>query len=244
MEPTLFVAIRHVPLVMSEEQNDSPAFRLRPRRAAPKSYYTVRLEYSANPAAFIRERPRSSTKRRVFKQKSGSNTTKGALNHPTVISKEEREREEKRISLLRDTSQSITTDTPLSPFMQRLQMNELEPDSVYEHNYITLRIKEVELPDANSRLLICACNTVDQFPSEYSIKVELYSDYADTSLIKKGKIINVAKFKTGPLIKSVGREDDHIETLPYNVIVKSEERFIPFVSITDVPDSVLTADLE
>lgn len=201
---------------MSEEQNDSPAFRLRPRRAAPKSYYTVRLEYSANPAAFIRERPRSSTKRRVFTQKSGSNSTKAALNQTygspsksTVVSKEDREREERRISLHRDTSQSITTNTLISPFMQRLQLDELEPDSIYEHNYITLRIKDLEIPDANSRLLCCTCNSVDQsLGSEHSVKVELYSDYADISLVKRGKIINIAKFKTGPLIESVSQDDN------------------------------------
>ena len=48
----------------AEETNDSPAFRLRPR-AEPKSYYTIRLEYSANPAAFTRERPRSAKRRSV-----------------------------------------------------------------------------------------------------------------------------------------------------------------------------------
>lgn len=205
-------------VVMSEEQNDSPAFRLRPRRAAPKSYYAVRLEYSANPAAFIRERPRNITKRRVFAQKSGSNSTKTALNQSygsatpsksTVISKEEREREERRMLLHRDASQSITTDTLISPFMQRLRLDELKPDSVYEHNYITLRIKQVQLPDADCRLLCCTCSSVDHSLPEHRVKVRLHNDYADISKVKEGKIISIAKFKTGPLIGSISHDDDN-----------------------------------
>lgn len=203
---------------MSEEQNDSPAFRLRPRRAAPKSYYAVRLEYSANPAAFIRERPRNITKRRVFAQKSGSNSTRTALNQSygsatpsksTVISKEEREREERRMLLHRNASQSITTDTLISPFMQRLRLDELKPDSVYEHNYITLRIKQVQLPDADCRLLCCTCSSVDHSLPGKRVKVKLYNDYADISKVKEGKIISIAKFKTGPIIGSISHDDDH-----------------------------------
>lgn len=190
---------------MSEEQNDSPAFRLRPRRAAPKSYYTVRLEYSANPAAFIRERPRTSSKLRVFSRKTGSTnaTTGSGLNQgpaqlkPAAPSKEEQEREERRMMLHRDSASSITTDTMISPFMQRLHLDELEPDSVYEHNYITLKIKQVE-QSSNGRLLICLCQSIDS-PNK-RINVRLYNEYADTSLVKPEKIMSIAKFRTGPVI--------------------------------------------
>lgn len=193
---------------MSEEQNDSPAFRLRPRRAAPKSYYTVRLEYSANPAAFIRERPRSNNKRKVFTQKSGSNSTKTAsfqnigdssllLN---VVSKEEKEREARRALLRRDIRESITTNTKISPFMQRVDLDELEADSVYEHNYITLRLKAVEKVDKDdSQILCCLAHGIDKSSAEQFVTIKLYNEYADAKLIQRGKMISIGKFRTSPL---------------------------------------------
>jgi len=194
---------------MSEEQNDSPAFRLRPRRAAPKSYYTVRLEYSANPAAFIRERPRSSAKRKVFTQKTGSNSTRTGSNHgnarSTIISKEDRDREDRRLLLHRNIKESITTDTIISPFMQRLRLEDLEPDSVYEHNYITLRIMAIEQSHPG-KLLVCRCQSEDDSPINYSANVRLYNEYADTSLVKPQKIISIAKFRTGPATLADGEQ--------------------------------------
>lgn len=219
---------------MSEEQNDSPAFRLRPRRAAPKSYYTVRLEYSANPAAFIRERPRTSTKRKVFTQKSGSNSTKAAYNQSSgdialklaiKVSKEEREREQRRISLRRSISESITSNMMISPFMQRLQLDELEPNTIYEHNYITLKIIGVE-KFASDRLLYCYC--CDNATEQLGVIVSLYGLYAECPLVKPGKLISIAKFKTS--LKQDGEykiqgEDDSptIPVLPFHVIVRCDE---------------------
>lgn len=191
---------------MTDEQNDSPAFRLRPRRSAPKSYYAVRLEYSANPAAFIRERPRP--KRKAFTQKSGSNSTHlsgkvTASGHskPNVITREEREQEEKRLLLHRDISESITTNIMISPFMQRLQIDELEPDSIYEHNYITLKIEEVE-QSHNRRLLSCSCVGVENHDTVYAITVKLHNEYADTDIVKEGKILSITKFRTSSLHSS------------------------------------------
>lgn len=201
---------------MSEEQNDSPAFRLRPRRAAPKSYYTVRLEYSANPAAFVRERPRNLAKRRVFSQKTGSNSTKLGLNQhiaagatlkPQVITKEEREREERRLLLHREISQSITTNTLMSPFIQRVQLDELQCDSVYEHNYITLKIKEVK-KSTTGQLLLCLGQSADTECSNHCVNVRLHNEYADADLVKPGKILSIGKFRTGPTIATVELDDE------------------------------------
>lgn len=219
---------------MSEEQNDSPAFRLRPRRSAPKSYYAVRLEYSANPAAFIRERPRP--KRKAFTQKTGSNSTHPAGKvattasaRPNVMSKEEREREEKRLLLHRDISESITTNTMISPFIQRLAISELEPDSLYEHNYITLRILEVE-QSQNRRLISCHCTEVDaNSNTAHAVVVKLHNEYANVDILKEGKILSITKFRTSPQGASSEDEsclestDEHRITLPFNVIVRYDE---------------------
>lgn len=218
---------------MAEEQNDSPAFRLRPRRAAPKSYYTVRLEYSANPAAFIRERPRGSggSKRKVLTRKTGSNATKAAANQlaslanirPAAVSKEEQELDERRMKLHRGVSESITSDTIISPFLERLELEDLEPDSVYEHNYITLRIKEVEQSD-DSKALNCVCSSTDGLPSGCRVNVCLHDEYANQSLVKPDKIISIAKFRTGPSKPPC-----------IDVIVKYEEpQRVPFVTTTNM----------
>lgn len=219
---------------MSEEQNDSPAFRLRPRRSAPKSYYAVRLEYSANPAAFIRERPRP--KRKAFTQKTGSNSTHPAGKvattgsaKPNVMSKEEREREERRLLLHRDISESITTNTMISPFIQRLTIDELEPDSLYEHNYITLRIKKVE-QSHNRRLISCDCIEIDgETNATHAVSVKLHNEYADVDILKEGKILSITKFRTGPHMATIDDEsslvrgNEHMITLPFTVIVKYDE---------------------
>lgn len=194
---------------MSEEQNDSPAFRLRPRRAAPKSYYTVRLEYSANPAAFIRERPRSNNKRKVFTQKSGSNSTKtpsfqniGDTNLLlNVVSKEEKEREARRVLLRRDIRESITTNTKISPFMQRIDLDELKADSDYEHNYITLRLKSCfeKVDQDDSQILYCLAHGIDKSSIQQHVTIKLYNEYADSRLIQRGKMISIGKFRTSPI---------------------------------------------
>lgn len=201
---------------MSEEQNDSPAFRLRPRQAAPKSYYTVRLEYSANPAAFIRERPRGGTKRRILSSKSNSSkhlaTSAGTqfdktqqsshygsnypnTSRPAVLTKEEREREERRLMLHRSIEQSITTNTAVSPFMQRLRLDELEPGITYEHNYLMMRIKSIR-PNSDSKLMTCRCESTDETDAVSHVTLQLWDEYARPDLIKPGKIINIAKFRT------------------------------------------------
>lgn len=215
---------------MSEEQqqNDSPAFRLRPRRAAPKSYYEVRVEYSANPSAFIRERTTTNSKRKVFTSKTGSqrvstirnNNNNGQLQ--TIISKEEKELEAKRMLLQREISESITDSKLVSPFMQRLCLDELKPDSVYEHNYITLRIKRIGR-STNGQLAHCLCeSTEDVYDDDNNnqdppvnkfktVSVRLYNEYAETPLIKPEKLISIAKFKTSPLMPWQDSEGDNID---------------------------------
>lgn len=237
---------------MSEEQkDDSPAFRLRPRRAEPKSYYTVRLEYSANPAAFTRERPRATSgasRRRTVSQKSSGSYSKSKQNKtaqattrydysagqqatpvkkPLVVSIEELEREERRLQLQREIAQSITTDTMISPFIQRLELDQLKPNLVYAQNYITLKIKKIERKSqqhhhhhhnnsnnssnnhdgqAKSRHLVCKCHEIgsdsNSDTTNIHLNVHLFNEYADESLVKVDKIINIAKFRTGPAIST------------------------------------------
>lgn len=262
---------------MSDETNDSPAFRLRPRRAEPKSYYTVRLEYSANPAAFTRERPRLvGAKRRAPSQRSSApgssysrtkqtktggynyghlvQTTAGLPQVPkqAVVTKEDLERENRRKQLQREIAESITQDTMISPFMERIQASELEADSVYEENYISLKIKHVDHTNEKKHL-VCRCHTMDideESPVLY-VNVHLHGDYASTSLLKNGKIINIGKFKTGPARPTRGGGGDMIgdiseisdnDWVGFDVIVKYDEQrktsnlspLIPFVSITDM----------
>lgn len=261
---------------MSEEQNDSPAFRLRPRRAEPKSYYTVRLEYSANPAAFTREKPRSNTKRKALSQKTSasySKTKSGKIAHydyagggqlaattmtlatppkPIVISKEELEQEERRKRLQREIAESITTDVMISPFIQRLELDELKADSVYDQNYITLKIKNVErYKQSNERHLVCKCCGTHDSMTKLYLNVHLFDEYASDSLVKAEKMINVAKFRTsGPTLVSDnnndggdrGGGDPGINWIGFDVIVKYDGKepkaghrpLIPFVSITDM----------
>lgn len=211
-----------------QQQNDSPAFRLRPRRAAPKSYYEVRVEYSANPSAFIRERTTTNSKRKVFTSKTGSqrvstiknNSNNGQLQ--TIVSKEEKELEAKRMLLQREISESITDNRLISPFMQRLCLDELRPDSVYEHNYITLRIKRIGR-STNGHLAHCLCESTDDVDDDdnnnqdppvnkyKTVSVRLYNEYAETPLLKPEKLISIAKFKTSPLMPWQESESDNMD---------------------------------
>lgn len=214
---------------MSEDQNDSPAFRLRPRRGAPKSYYTVRLEYSANPAAFVRERPRDLAKKRIFSQKTGSSSTKSGSNQrvasgapqanekPTVVTKEELEQEERRLLQYRQIGNSITTNTMISPFMQRLQLDELDCNAVYEHNYITLKIIEVK-EYYKGQLLLCYAKNADSICPDHYVNVRLHNEYANSELVKPGKILSIAKFRTGIPDTSVdtSESDSTIVSSPIN----------------------------
>jgi hypothetical protein len=250
---------------MSEKPNDSPAFRLRPR-AEPKSYYSIRLEYSANPAAFTRERPRSNiAKKRSSSNKSSYSRAKQQSNKLTaaaqsvlrhdnyapvstlppiklenVLSKEDIEREERRKQLRRDTSRSITTDTMISPFMQRLSVDELKPSKVYDQNYITLKIEKVtreqQAGDARA-CVMCQCSTVsfddeaddddDDIKPSGIINVRLYDEYADEKLLEVGKILNIAKFKTGsdrPTGNHAGEPaDNNLKWYNFDVIVGYDE---------------------
>lgn len=250
--------------------NDSPAFRLRPR-AEPKSYYTIRLEYSANPAAFTRERPRSTKRRSVSSSQkssysrsrnqsggSGGNSRSAAASGahrypisqsadsrqlPHVLTKEELEREERRKQLQREIAQSITKDTPMSPFIQRLDLNELKPETTYEHNYITLQVKSIEIgdqtsnnvnsvvsPNSDRKCLNCKCFGVDDgtlspasptsqdlatTPSQIYLNVQLYNQYANDKLIKVDKIINVGKFKTGSPILGSSETDAKLDGIKH-----------------------------
>lgn len=278
---------------MSEKQNDSPAFRLRPR-AEPKSYYTIRLEYSANPAAFTRERPRSSlTKRRDTSKRSSysrsklpranGNKTGGQqydghhnaglsagggepVKQVNVMTKEDIEREERRKQLQRELSHSITTDKMISPFLQRLELDELKPSSIYEQNYITLRVNRVSVTkqqattnnnnnknedDSDNILgkhIVCSCSSIDDSllgpmdkddilaleHNKIHLNVHLFDEFANEKLIKVDKIMNIAKFKTGPAISElkssssspsteVTKTSDHCPNLNFDVIVKYDD---------------------
>lgn len=236
---------------MSEESNDSPAFRLRPRRSAPKSYYAVRLEYSANPAAFIRERPRTSSKRKVFSQKPpATNQTRvnqtGQSCSKLASTKEEQERDERRNSLRRSITDSITTGTLVSPFLQRFGLDKLEPNKLYEYEYVTLLIKQVNesisCSQPERRMLTCLCQDVDIHDAERLgklINVELYDEYADSTLVKPGKMISIAKFRSLAINPSADIETT-ATTLPFTVIVSKSESpdrkhpVVPFISITEM----------
>lgn len=233
---------RNISGKMSEKPNDSPAFRLRPR-SEPKSYYTIRLEYSANPAAFTRERPRSSlTKRRTTSTKAsysksrsrasgnskaanlyGQHTDRtpsaqqAAAKAANVMSKEDIEREEGRKRLQRELSHSITTDAMISPFLQRLELENLKHSSVYEQNYITLKIESVTKvkqqavagatsisPQSGPKdgqtngHIICRCSGTDSSNRDLFLTVHLHDEFACEKIVKVDKIMSIAKFKTGP----------------------------------------------
>lgn len=155
-----------------------------------------------------------------------------------------------RKALHRDSSQSITTNTIMSPFVQRIQLTELKPDSAYEHNYILLRIEKVEQSQSGGRLLTCICQSTEDSTatSDQSISVQLYGEYANTSLVKPGKIISIAKFRTGPAVDTgggdgtvkmeEGGDEARVGGLDFSIIVASpslsRRPLIPFVSITDM----------
>lgn len=269
----------------AEESTDSPAFRLRPRRGAPKQYYTVRLEYSANPAAFIRtERPRTGASKRKTANSNGRNRNRngninagtgkytknaktgsapgpGPIDYqvPVVKTKEQREREERRKRLHRELSSSITnnTNTVISAFLQRKHLDELEPETIYKHEYIVLKI----LSQLNGTKFLG-----QDAVSELKVQVDLAKEFANEAMIVPGKFMNLGKFKTGPKIEptiSVAISNSPTGTaghaklepdtptqqlLPFEVIAKTTTitnplggmpRFkpiVPFVSITDKVD--------
>lgn len=297
----------------SEEQNDSPAFRLRPRQAAPKSYFAVRLDFSGSPRSFARSRTskrKGSSSNNQNSTNSGggrnsNNNSKLASNNynsnATVTSnnsnnsnkrycqqtssqyhqqqlqaiqlqreqEEIRRREDKRLALRREAAKSIAIDTPISPFLERLHLDDLTENQIYEHYYISLRILKVirynnhnnisltkhersehtghqisttepilskeqliiNTPsivvdnnivknNGNNRinnkspLIECVCmeeistlpSDTDEFnelnelddikPSSHTISVLFYNDYSNSSLLKEGIQIDIAKFRT------------------------------------------------
>lgn len=242
---------------MSDEGgNDSPAFRLRPRQAAPKSYYTVRLEFSGNPASFIRDRSKGNKRKSGGSAVKNANNIKKACNSNIIKIKEERKYDEKRLQMRRETKRSITTDTPLSPFLEQIHISELQPNSTYEHNYISLDILKV-VQSNEAPLLTCLCQARSDpgdsddasMNSTYQIYVTLYDEYSDVSKVRPGKSISIAKFRTSSKLEI---EDEHDspsnKLLPFSVIIKyvpvqgegsknDRDPLIPFVSVTDMIES-------
>lgn len=232
---------------MADEGNDSPAFRLRPRQAAPKSYYTVRLEFSGNPAAFIRDRPRGAKRK-----SNSSNNLKRSCNSAVAKLREERKHDEKRLRLRREIAQSITTNLPISPFLEQIYINQLQPNTTYEHNYIALNVLRVQQSN-EIPLLTCFCQapqesdtSSDSKVSNLDVNVLLYDEYSNASQVSPGKSISIAKFKTGPKLEAPDNVNlTSKNLLPFNVIVKyvptgegssktAKDPLIPFLSITNM----------
>lgn len=260
----------------ASKTEDSPASRLRPRSGAPKSYYEIRLEYSANPAAFTRERPRNLTRQKGFSTKTRVRpvTTTASHQHDSKRARERAKKlEEKRANFRRDRASSITSNAQMSPFMERILVNELKPSKIYSQNYIVLQIKQVELakhatPKGYSSVATCMCESIDHLSTEgvdnsnqlQKVKLLLYDEYSNETLLKPNKYIGVGKFKTGPLDESapiklqdhqqsnkkqstVSPKDSAKQLLPYSVIAQYDENclvgtnkipLMPFVNITDM----------
>lgn len=138
--------------------NDSPAFRLRPRRSTPRSNSGSAKKLSSGSLIFSRlrsqqhqtpaTRPTSSAKRNLF---SSNELTGGADDNDELDTHNgETDNINKRTDLKRDIIDSITTDVLISPFMQRISVVDLKPNLKYEHNYITLQVKEVITNQAGS----------------------------------------------------------------------------------------------
>jgi len=207
----------------------------------------------------------------------------GQATEPHAITKEELEREERRKQLQREIAQSVTTDTPISPFIQRIDLSELKPNTTYEHNYISLRVESLNLKElhGDQRCMICRCSGLgaacplsaisdsetqikQESPSDLYLNVQLFNHYANDTIIKVDKIINIGKFKTGPTQSNFGQNiserDDTIDNSRYigfDVIVNYENLqspqsnnktaprpLIPFVSVTDMIEEPLEPYVE
>lgn len=305
----------------NEEQNDSPAFRLRPRQAAPKSYFAVRLDFSGSPRSFARPRTSkrktstsnnpnstnsntrystnnnnynqysteeaannsSSNNHKRYCQQTSSQQQQHLANQLQREQEETKRKEDKRLALRREVPKCIAINTPISPFLERLHLDDLEENQIYEHNYISLKIlkiirnynnnhsdnynssikqdtnhqhrdqicitepilsneqligntqsndNSVVKSNGNSNkfvsssqirlpLIECLCTEehstfasdsnefnylegIDEVkPSSHTVSVLLYNDYSNSSLLKKGVKIDIAKFKTSTSIDRI-----------------------------------------
>lgn len=223
---------------MSEiDDQDSPAFRLRPRRGPPKSYFEVKLEYqtptsSTQIANRNSNKPKATKKNKLPNQHPTTSSNKddapkviasyqqGELKLRLRLEREERQWEEKRRKLVRDRANSITINSSMSPFMERLPLNEIQASRIYPYNYILLKVNKAEQVDSHhERRLECICeahhddhsssleqfNVIDQILDQemtaLGVNVLLYEEYSNLNLIKPGKILGIGKFRTGSLIK-------------------------------------------
>lgn len=255
---------------------DSPAFRLRPRRSTPKAspfLSSATSTSSGHKRAFHTIIPGS-----VLESVAGvssSYTTVESVKRKLfkILSKnaedEAKQAAAKEAARLRPPSpmSSVKTEVNLAVFVERINVEELTPNTKYPLNYVCLKVVNIInknlcqenrsstylsdckpiLNDENqSKLLVIDAQEPDGHKPT-TIRVEFHDEYASKlcSSLSVGNVIEVTKFETFKCEPQADHQSsdiaDHTEqTLPFYLVVKPSvgDNWIPIISIKSAYNSI------
>lgn len=179
-----------------DDDNDSPAFRLRPRRSTPRTKQQKPCEESLAWKSFVKERLRDhSNKKASSKSKKKSLLTSSSdldNSDSTVISDSnslDAKDEQKVPTTYRTVADSIGVNISVSPFLQRINIDDLEANKEYKNRYITLRI------DALLGKQAIACN--EKIEHDDATNHHHSSDNSESKLNEKNGTSNSASNNNG-----------------------------------------------
>ena len=212
---------------------DSPAFRLRPRRSTPKP--SPLLSVSGHKRSYTSLLPGP-----ILESTGSTYTTVESVKRKLfkILSKDSDDDGRRRFERPPSPTSSIKSDVNLCVFLERISIDDLEPNQRYPLNYVCLRIirmdkitkpsspaqtdssviepdSEISPPPPSQQqksLVIYAQEPDGRFspsrqgshdPSKPVIKAILHDAYANTPDLSIGKVIEVTKFET-----SVKSEED------------------------------------
>ena len=218
------------------DDNDSPAFRLRPRRSTPKPSpsplnglkYSI-LKNSRFLSLTNNQDAAVAVKRKLFRLPK--------FDDPEI-------KAEKVVAPCPENS--IVEDVRIGVFVERVEIDKLNQCGDYPSNYISLRIvnisKDVVVNGTERCVLTVLTQEASDNETELNMKkpvlpVFLYDNYASSPCLEVGKILDITKFKTEVnLTTSYVVDDCDIQAMPYKVIVKPafDPIWIPFLNVRSI----------
>ncbi|CAG2102202.1 unnamed protein product [Medioppia subpectinata] len=221
---------------------DGPARRLRPRRSTPKP---------VTPSPNKRFSPFTAMMNRLKTLNNGSEVKRKLLFNKQKVYPSTFNSEEPlpctRVHPPRSPSCSVCEDIFVSPFVPKISTKELESDTVYGANYLSLKIvfrEDMEVNDQKLMKLIATDANIDDVcqastsksngivVNEPKIVIYLYGSYVNCRA-EKNKVINIVKFKTQSKVND--SEEPVGGDFEFAIVVQSstEDKWVPFVSITN-----------